>query len=92
MKVVSIDFFLDGGTAKIVTDIGTFYLDDRLGTVTPGRIYDRYPSWKESQILSDKSFLNQLSTAILEFSSQQDAGGLQNLFQAAIKNLVGNIR
>lgn len=43
MQISSVDFYLDGGTAKVVTDDGTFYIDRRLGSKTPCSIWNLHP-------------------------------------------------
>lgn len=47
IEVTLVDTYRDGGTKKYRANDGTFYYEDhRLGTLTPGKIYDRYPADK----------------------------------------------
>lgn len=43
MKINNIGACLDGGTVKVETNEGTFYIDRRIGTETKGNVYDDYP-------------------------------------------------
>ncbi len=43
MKHIKHSSYLDGGTMVIVTDEGTFYIDRRLSTSTPGLVTTVYP-------------------------------------------------
>jgi len=52
MKILSHDAYLDGGTIKLETNIGTYYVDNRIDTDTPNEVYDRYPDDKGASIVS----------------------------------------
>lgn len=43
MNIIEIDKYSDGGTIKIKTNIDDYYLDQRLFTKTPNKIYKGYP-------------------------------------------------
>lgn len=43
MKIFNTKMYLDGGTIEMETNIGTFCIDHRLGTTTPGRLFKGYP-------------------------------------------------
>ncbi len=43
MRINKLDTALDGGTIKVDTDEGIFYIDRRMGD-TDGLVYDDYPS------------------------------------------------
>jgi hypothetical protein len=50
MKILNFNFYLDGGTTALSTNKGTFCIDNRLGTKTPGKIFDEYPNSKSTPI------------------------------------------
>ena len=52
MKIISYDNFLDGGTLKLETDKGTYFVDGRIGTKTQDEIYDAYPDDEGAKIIS----------------------------------------
>ena len=43
MRINKLDTYKDGGTIKVDTDEGIFYIDRRMGD-TDGLVYDDYPS------------------------------------------------
>lgn len=65
MNVLNVDFYFDGGTARIKTDVGDFYVDRRLKTNYEGYVFDRYPDDCKAFIVCDeisKELLSSLST------------------------------
>lgn len=66
MKVITIDYFFDGGTAKIETDKGCFYCDGRMDTNTKNEIYSQHPDDSGSKIV-DRKIARQLFVALEEF-------------------------
>jgi len=44
MKLIQQRTFRDGGTVHLITDAGSFFVDFRMRTTTPGLITSRYPS------------------------------------------------
>ena len=44
MIINNIDVYKDGGTVKVETNEGTFYIDRRIGTETRANVYDDYPN------------------------------------------------
>jgi hypothetical protein len=70
MKVLEIEIILDGGTAEITTDGGTFFCDRRLFTDTKGKIYSRYPDAMFSRIL-DETLTKSLAEAIREYAKSE---------------------
>jgi hypothetical protein len=43
MIINNIDVYRDGGTIKVETNEGTFYIDRRIRTETKANVYDDYP-------------------------------------------------
>ncbi len=62
MKIINIDGYLDGGTLRITTETGIYYIDNRIRTLTTGKIYDGYPS-TSTNILENQS---EIREAIIE--------------------------
>lgn len=57
IKLTLMETFLDGGTKECEGSDGNYYyVDHRLGTVTPGGIYDFYPGSENSKQLSSDNF------------------------------------
>ena len=44
MTINNIDVYRDGGTVKVETNEGTFYVDRRIGTETKANVYNDYPN------------------------------------------------
>ena len=44
MIINNIDVYRDGGTVKVETNEGIFYIDRRIRTETKGGVYDDYPN------------------------------------------------
>ena len=65
--VKKIDIYKDGGTTKIVTDSGTFYIDKRLKSKTKYAIYDKYPS-RGNKIENDKELKKELYNAMNDYN------------------------
>lgn len=53
-KNININFYKDGGTIELGTDKGNFFIDDRLFSVTKGKIYSEYPSDDNSNIIENQ--------------------------------------
>lgn len=53
MEILQIDKYLDGGTIKITTDSDEYCFDDRLSSITIGKLYLGYPLKDNSNIISD---------------------------------------
>lgn len=39
MTILNVDFYRDGGTTVIDTDLGTFIIDGRIDSTTPNQLY-----------------------------------------------------
>tara|TARA_Y100001937_G_C7039258_1_gene293843 strand:+ start:369 stop:638 length:270 start_codon:yes stop_codon:yes gene_type:complete len=61
--VKKIDIYKDGGTTKIVTNRGTFYIDKRLKSKTKYAIYDNYPD-RGNKLENDKELKKELYNAM----------------------------
>ena len=53
MQIQSVDFYMDGGTAQIITDQGEYYVDRRL-YFENCFIYDKYPDQKDAKLMNEK--------------------------------------
>jgi hypothetical protein len=78
MIVKRTSWYKDGGTAKIETDNGTFYLDYRLGSTTKGKLFDAYPGSKDPTTDEEDAFevvkasiRKRIADAIREYSSHE---------------------
>ena len=65
MKVTEIDYYLDGGSAKIVTDNGTYYFDRGLCS-TSYKLYDKHMDEKNAQVIEDAVIKIELVDALRE--------------------------
>lgn len=54
MKIL-IDVYMDGGTVKVTYDSKEVFIDRRLGTSTPFKVYNTYPNKPEAQVIEDTS-------------------------------------
>ena len=45
MRIHSIDYYFDGGTARIDTDTQSIFVDRRIDTDTPYALYSHYPAY-----------------------------------------------
>ena len=54
MRINNIDMYLDGGTIKIDTTEGIFYIDRRIDTETKEVVYNDYPKTGEVMDNSDE--------------------------------------
>lgn len=61
MKVVikEMDVYTDGGTVKLTTNMGDYYIDNRLGSETKHKLYDNYPD-RGNIIKDDKEIKSDL--------------------------------
>ncbi len=60
LKIIEIQTYRDGGSMEITTNKGVFWLDNRIFTETKGKLFSKYPSDKEAEIISDTAILNPL--------------------------------
>ena len=61
-NITNLDFYMDGGTAKIsIKGFGDFYLDRRL-RVSSGNLYDRYPEEPGASIIRDRKLKLELAS------------------------------
>jgi len=52
IKVKEVTKYMDGGTTKYIDEKGNEYFkDNRLGTKTKGKIFDKYPKEEDAKIL-----------------------------------------
>lgn len=73
MKVTNIIMYMDGGTASIATDDGTYCIDKRLLTKTPNALYKDYPLKDNSNLISKTIELKkELLAALKIYSSAND--------------------
>ena len=70
MIIKNIDAYLDGGTYKIESDIGTYYIDHRIDTDTPNAIYDKYPDEEKARIVSSPTFKEALRFALEDYKGK----------------------
>jgi hypothetical protein len=69
-EIIKISVYRDGGTSawieplvkesiktvKQAKEAKKYYLDNRIGSMTKGELYDRYPSEKDAKILDKTKF------------------------------------
>jgi|TARA_B100000767_G_C19255088_1_gene324835 hypothetical protein len=66
MEIKDIDMYKDGGTVKLTTNTGTYYIDNRLRSETKYKLYDNYPD-RGNLIKDDKEIKNKLHKALEEY-------------------------
>lgn len=82
MRILLIDGLLDGGSTFIKTDIGDYYIDNRLKTSTPDTIYFGYPDSDESRIVTDNekhTLLSSLEAYITAINNYGIGGMFANI-------------
>jgi hypothetical protein len=86
MKILEVDFYLDGGSAKIVTDNGIYFVNRRVDAKDNWcELYDRYPGDREAKKISlDKDLL---ISALKEFTVNTEMSNSLNLL---LEHLIGN--
>jgi len=61
IQLTKVAVFRDGGTIKCVDSEGVeYYIDHRIGTTTPGNLYNKYPGYCDAKIV--KSMYNLMET------------------------------
>lgn len=79
MIIDRIDFCLDGGTARLKTEMGNYYIDKRIHTSTPLSIYaHQHPNEKGSYIV-DRMW-DEVRDALRELTPE-DHPGLSELLE-----------
>jgi len=76
MKIISYDSYLDGGTIKLETDKGTYYIDGRIDTMRsekPNEIYDKYPDDEGAKVVSAE--IKEEIKQVLKYSHDQYLSG-----------------
>jgi hypothetical protein len=56
-KVIKINFYLDDGTLKIITEDSVYFINRMARSKTFGEIYDKYPTDKDAKIITGKLHL-----------------------------------
>lgn len=66
IRIKTYNKYLDGGTIEISTwdDDKIYCYDHRIGTTTPGRLYDGYPEDDNSNIIEDSTLEYELKQAV----------------------------
>ena len=62
-EIKDIEMYSDGGTVKLTTNIGDYYIDNRIGSETKYKLYDNYPD-RGNPIKDDKKIKNKLYKAL----------------------------
>ena len=73
MIIKKTDGYKDGGTIRIETDIGKYYVDRRIGTKTRDKIYNGYPKEDNSNIIENQ---DEIKNQIMEAWKEQTCSGL----------------
>lgn len=58
-EIKEMEVYSDGGTVKLTTNIGDYYIDNRLGSETKYKLYDNYPD-RGNLIKDDEKIKNEL--------------------------------
>lgn len=67
MKVISISKYEDGGSVAFQTNEGTFVIDHRIRTETPGEIYEGYPEDDGGNMHTDSDEIkSEIKDAVIE--------------------------
>lgn len=80
--IYEIDFYLDGGSAKIETSRGTFFVDRSIKTETPGTLWS-----DEGKLISMKAFKPDILNAL----KHTDPNQLMFCDENTIKKLIDDI-
>jgi len=67
MWVELTDEFRDGGTISVKTSNGTFYIDHRARTKTPGSLWTDYPGNVGSIMITDPIVVDRLINALVNW-------------------------
>jgi hypothetical protein len=57
MKIIKFERYRDGGTIEITTDEGIFCFDERIRSLTKGRLYEGYPKEDNSNLIENSEEL-----------------------------------
>jgi hypothetical protein len=83
MKVQSVNFYSDGGTAQVITDQGEYYVDGQrknTWTATGSRlIYDKYPNKKGAKKVNE--IKDELIEALEKYNETKRDSGISILIQ-----------
>ena len=72
MKIISHSYYWDGGTVKLETDEGTYYVDGRDGTETPQAVYDKHPD-EEGALIVGEDVMEELKECLKGYYDQSKA-------------------
>jgi len=73
MEIIEIDSYLDGGTIEIITDRGSYCIDDRLFSKTKGIIFFNYPKYDNCNIAPNQDELKiELIEALAKYTVDGD--------------------
>lgn len=68
MEILSLDYYTDGGTQQILTDLGEFCIDNRIKTNTRRALYKGHP--ENGELVNDDSIKIQLIRAIENYKEK----------------------
>jgi hypothetical protein len=68
MNSIKITTLSDGGTICLTTDKGMFFIDNRIGSSTIGRVYLGYPECDNSNLLNNPHLEDEIKKLILNHS------------------------
>jgi len=71
MDINNINSYKDGGTIKLDTTDGVYYIDNRIKSTTKGVIYKGYPEKDNSNAIEEQ---DTIKSSILESLSRYDFG------------------
>jgi hypothetical protein len=87
MKIINLDVYRDGGTIKVETDKGDFYIDRRLNfnndIETIGEVFDDYP--KRGNLIPNS---NELKKEIYEALKDYDDGFYEEEHVEALRTFI----
>ena len=53
MEITNFKIYMDGGTIELKTNKGIFCFDERIGSLTKGRLYEGYPKNNKSNLIEN---------------------------------------
>jgi len=86
-RIVGLDFYLDGGTAKIDVSGRTYYLDRRLGEDEMG-LYDKYPDEDSAKAVSRLEMVRLTSDLYLLLEDEEAQNNLFHYRESSVRSII----
>lgn len=70
MKILKVNYYRDGGTLEIITDIAIFCIDGRIRSSTKGHLYTGYPEFDNSNINNNVELKKDIIELLKEYKQE----------------------